>query len=139
MKCDSLYFSIIEGVNLDTQNQMTLHTRAGCLHPTLATGAQTGTMGATDCSQAGCTVLETKDNSFGQGFVQNGGGVYAAKFDISGFVEFIFRCTSIDFLSPSILYGYLFFSRAEPTLIIPHHESIWFFPVRFPKLSYKIY
>jgi hypothetical protein len=48
-------------------------------------------MGPTDCSQnAGCTVLENKSNSFGQGLNQNGGGVYAAQFDISGFVQFMF-------------------------------------------------
>ena len=51
-------------------------------------------MGPTDCSQdAGCTVIETKNNSFGQGFDQNGGGVYAAQFDISGFVRFVFSVT----------------------------------------------
>lgn len=86
----STFFSILEGVNLDSQNQMALHTRAGCSHPAPAAGAQTGTMGPTDCSQdAGCTVIDARNNSFGQNFDQIGGGVYAAQFDISGFVEFM--------------------------------------------------
>ena len=89
MKYLSCFFSILEGVNLNTQNQMALHTRAGCSHFAPASGAQTGMMGPTDCSQdAGCTVIEIKNNSFGQGFDQNGGGAYATQFDISGFVEF---------------------------------------------------
>lgn len=82
---------ILEGVNLDTQNQMALHTRSGCSHPAPASGAQTGTMGPTDCSQdAGCTVIDTRNNSFGQNFDQNGGGIYAAQFDTSGIFIWFF-------------------------------------------------
>jgi len=44
-------------------------------------------MGPMDYAQdAGWTVIETKNKNFGQGFVQNGGGVFAARFDISEFV-----------------------------------------------------
>ena len=92
---------------------MALHTRSGCLHPAPAAGAQTGTMGPTNCFQdAGCTVIETKNNSFGQGFDQNGGGVYAAQFDISGFVRFIssvtYRLTFYPVVFCEITYDYSF-------------------------------
>ncbi|KAF9556120.1 hypothetical protein CPC08DRAFT_820645 [Agrocybe pediades] len=79
---------IIEGVNKNPQNQMALHATAGCMHshitdPTL----QSGIAGELNCNatgNVGCTVLETKPGSFGQSFAQNGGGVFATQFDISG-------------------------------------------------------
>jgi len=50
-----------------------------------APGAQHGQAGQLNCSvDAGCTVLETSPNSFGQGFAQAGGGVFATQFDVSG-------------------------------------------------------
>lgn len=76
--------SIVEGVNLMTANQMALHTRDGC--ELTGPGSETGQSGGTlNCSLAsGCTVTETQDNSFGQGFAQAGGGVFATQFDASG-------------------------------------------------------
>jgi hypothetical protein len=74
---------IIEGVNLMTNNQMAIHTASGCTKSNVST--QTGTTGVTDCSQsAGCTVSETKANSYGSSFAQSGGGVFAAQFDATG-------------------------------------------------------
>ncbi|KAH9974021.1 concanavalin A-like lectin/glucanase domain-containing protein [Lactifluus volemus] len=66
---------IVEGVNLVSANQYTLHTSPGCSQ---AQGViQKGTSGPTDCSQStGCTVTETQPNT--------GGGVYATQFDASG-------------------------------------------------------
>jgi len=66
-------------------NQMALHTRPGCMNVAPAPGAQHGQAGQLNCSvDAGCTVLETSPNSFGQGFAQAGGGVFATQFDVSG-------------------------------------------------------
>ena len=80
-----LALSIVEGVNLMTSNQMALHTRTGCTISSPASGAQTGKSGGLNCSlDSGCTVTETKSNSFGQGFDQAGGGVFATQFDSSG-------------------------------------------------------
>ncbi|KDQ55967.1 glycoside hydrolase family 16 protein [Jaapia argillacea MUCL 33604] len=74
---------IIEGVNLMTYNQMALHTTAGCTKTTPAD--QTGTSTQVDCSTGqGCTVAETKPNSFGAAFAQAGGGVWATQFESSG-------------------------------------------------------
>lgn len=50
---------------------------------------QVGKPGELNCNATGnigCTVLETKPNSFGQSFSQNGGGVFATQFDTSGCV-----------------------------------------------------
>ena len=84
-----------------TSNQMALHTTAGCYHDTptgqigQSTGLGPGNVGgtglnsdgedATDCSTpSGCVVTETKANSFGSSFAENGGGVWAMQFDIAG-------------------------------------------------------
>ena len=64
-------------------NQMALHTTSGCF--TTNQIQQTGALGATNCSDgSGCTVRETKPNSFGAGFAGAGGGVWATQFDVSG-------------------------------------------------------
>ncbi|KAI0372082.1 hypothetical protein BV20DRAFT_1120294 [Pilatotrama ljubarskyi] len=74
---------IVEGINLMKDNQMAVHTTHGCTIPRNVT--QTGTIGFTDCSQgSGCTVHETKPNSFGEAFAQNGGGVWATQYDVQG-------------------------------------------------------
>ncbi|KAF9527404.1 concanavalin A-like lectin/glucanase domain-containing protein [Crepidotus variabilis] len=76
---------ILEGINLNTQNQMALHTRSGCLNVPPAPGAQIGQTGPLNCTAAsGCTVVETKPNSYGQAFNQAGGGVFATQFDVTG-------------------------------------------------------
>ncbi|KAH9942419.1 concanavalin A-like lectin/glucanase domain-containing protein [Epithele typhae] len=74
---------IVEGINLQSSNQMALHTTSGCF--TSNRIEQTGTLGFTNCSAgSGCTVHETKPNSFGQNFANAGGGVWATQFDVSG-------------------------------------------------------
>ena len=77
----------MEQVNLAPANQMTLHTKSGC---TQASGAQQlGKTVGTDCSAGvnsatGCSVAEAQPNSFGAGFAENGGGVWATQFDAAG-------------------------------------------------------
>lgn len=91
----------MEAINLMTVNQMALHTTSGCVHSTpknqlgQSEGLGPGNVGgsglntdggnASDCSTAnGCVVMETKQSSLGQAFADNGGGVWAAQFDIAG-------------------------------------------------------
>ncbi|KAI0765380.1 concanavalin A-like lectin/glucanase domain-containing protein [Fomes fomentarius] len=74
---------ILEGINLMTDNQMAIHTTAGCTTDNAI--VQTGKIGFQDCSaDPGCTVHETKPNSFGAGFAAAGGGVWATQFDVAG-------------------------------------------------------
>ncbi|KAF7305242.1 GH16 domain-containing protein [Mycena chlorophos] len=79
---------IIEGINLSSANQFSLHTTPGCTQPTNIT--QTGKTLVSNCLQNvnlsayGCTTEETKPNSFGAGFASAGGGVYALQMDVSG-------------------------------------------------------
>ncbi len=74
---------IVEGINLMDHNQMAIHTLDGCT--TDKSIVQTGQLGSTDCGTgSGCTVRESKANSFGAGFAQAGGGVWATQFDVAG-------------------------------------------------------
>ncbi|KAK7521320.1 mixed-linked glucanase precursor [Phyllosticta citriasiana] len=71
---------IIEGVNLQSTNQMTLHTTAGCT-VTVGEGGQSGSSGSNNCNDNsgynGCPVYSNTGNSYGTGFNSAGGGVYA--------------------------------------------------------------
>ena len=78
---------IVEAINGMTFNQMALHTIPGCMHPTPPNqlGQSGSGQGGVDCSTgAGCTVAETKPNSYGPGFANAGGGVFATQFDAGG-------------------------------------------------------
>ncbi|KAF8887238.1 concanavalin A-like lectin/glucanase domain-containing protein [Gymnopilus junonius] len=73
----------IEAINDMTNNQVALHTTPGCFQA--ANPPQTGHTIETDCSKPqGCIVGESKPNSFGQGFAQAGGGVYALLMEPTG-------------------------------------------------------
>lgn len=62
---------------------MALHAIPSCMH--VSPPDQRGMSGQLNCStDEGCTVTETAPNSFGAGFNNAGGGVYATQFDISG-------------------------------------------------------
>ncbi|KAF2091419.1 glycoside hydrolase family 16 protein [Saccharata proteae CBS 121410] len=71
---------IIEGVNANNENQMTLHTAAGC-DVTIGEGGQTGTSGSNNCNDNnannGCPVVSNTANTYGTNFNSAGGGVYA--------------------------------------------------------------
>ncbi|PPQ86641.1 hypothetical protein CVT25_006825 [Psilocybe cyanescens] len=76
---------IIEGINLMQDNQVALHTTPGCMHIDPPPPNQRGVSRQLNCTiDAGCTVGETVPNSFGAGFNNAGGGVYATQFDSSG-------------------------------------------------------
>ena len=76
---------IIEGVNLQTTNQMTLHTSPGCT-VTVGNGGQTGTStGDPNCGDGsgynGCPVVSNTGGSYGTPFDNTGGGVFATYWD----------------------------------------------------------
>jgi len=84
------------------QNQMALHSTPGCMKAVVP--EQTGQVLGSDCSlPAGCVVVETKPNSYGSGFAQAGGGVFATQFDVAGLLWVLFIFVSIISLSFCLL------------------------------------
>jgi hypothetical protein len=78
---------IIEGVNEQNVNYMTIHVGAQCS----VTAAGTGLLQpfSTDCDasdngNAGCSFHDTDTNSYGTGFNNNGGGIFAMEWTSSG-------------------------------------------------------
>ncbi|KAF5334392.1 hypothetical protein D9611_013556 [Ephemerocybe angulata] len=75
---------IIEAINNMDHNQAALHTTPGCFK-----GDEAKQLGKTlqdDCSTgAGCVVAESKPNSYGKGFKDAGGGVFALVMENTGF------------------------------------------------------
>ena len=70
-------------------NQIAVHTPPGCTHSN--TAAQSGTSGNFDCSStAGCVVGVNQPNSYGKGFADAGGGVYALLIDVPGISVWFF-------------------------------------------------
>lgn len=78
---------MIEGVHESIDNQITMHTNAGC---TLATGqAITGTVSGTTCESSdsnnnGCATMDTTPSGWGTAFNAAGGGVFAKLWDDTG-------------------------------------------------------
>ncbi|MCJ1395103.1 hypothetical protein MMC18_007984 [Xylographa bjoerkii] len=87
---------VIEGVNDQTSNDMTLHTSDGCSAnspPSLYTGQQNTyncyTEAANQTPNQGCGFSETAANSYGTGFNSNGGGIYAMEWT-SNYIQIFF-------------------------------------------------
>ncbi|THH04266.1 hypothetical protein EW145_g5650 [Phellinidium pouzarii] len=98
---------IIEGVNMQAQNRIALHTLDGCTHPdaSVSSSLETGTLISTDCFNQtdfdeGCLV-QVPNNSYGASFAQNGGGVYALNWNDSGLFFYFFERGSIPADLPS--------------------------------------
>ncbi|KAI9440561.1 glycoside hydrolase family 16 protein [Lactarius indigo] len=88
---------IIEGVNLKSMNQYTLHTGQGsdCVlvkNPPTTSGSVPYTGNG---SNMGCPLLDTKNTSFGHGFNMAGGGVFAHLWDDAGLKIWHFERQSI--------------------------------------------
>lgn len=92
---------IMEGVNTQFRNQMTLHTAPGCTRDDGAKPAPgqsqafSGTPLQASCdvtvnSNSGCGVMSTEANTFGEPFNNNGGGVAATALDSLGIRIWIF-------------------------------------------------
>ncbi|KAH8152347.1 uncharacterized protein LAJ45_03774 [Morchella importuna] len=85
---------IIEGVNLNTQNAMALHTSDGC---SINGSGQSGTLISNNCyvyaanqsTNQGCGIQDTRTSSYGTGFNNIGGGVYATEWN-SDFIKIWF-------------------------------------------------
>jgi hypothetical protein len=75
---------IVEGVHVQTQNSMALHTSAGC---SINNSGFTGQLQTANCdvnapgqaANAGCGITVNGPNSYGSGFNSAGGGVYATQ------------------------------------------------------------
>ncbi|EGF99846.1 family 16 glycoside hydrolase [Melampsora larici-populina 98AG31] len=80
---------IVEGVNMLTKNQMTLHTASGCSVQTPMSNSAMGTVLDKNCDAAldgnsGCGVSDPSEISFGKPFNDNGGGVFVMEWKQSG-------------------------------------------------------
>ncbi|KKK12876.1 hypothetical protein P175DRAFT_0431004 [Aspergillus ochraceoroseus IBT 24754] len=91
---------VIEGVNAQTNNQMTLHTGDGC---TIDNSGFTGNLLTSNCyayasgqaSNAGCGMEAPTANSYGAGFNNIGGGVYATEWTSDAISIWFFPRSSI--------------------------------------------
>ncbi|KAI0292598.1 2 beta-glucanase [Multifurca ochricompacta] len=73
---------IVEGVNNQASDSVTLHTSSGCSMPAsrTMTGTHTGLVcDSSKTSNAGCGVTINDGSSYGTGFNNNGGGWYAVE------------------------------------------------------------
>ena len=73
---------VVEGVNANSQNLMTLHTSQGCTMD--KSGSFTGSMTSTNCGSSGsdntgCQIQDPSKLSYGTAFNENGGGIYAVE------------------------------------------------------------
>ncbi|CAI7595483.1 unnamed protein product [Penicillium glandicola] len=86
---------IIEGVNEQSQNQMALHTSDGC---TVNNTGFTGTLATSNCyveasgqsENSGCSIQSDSTQSYGTGFNNVGGGVYATEWTGSAITAWFF-------------------------------------------------
>ena len=93
---------IIEGVNDQASNSMTLHTTDGCII-TPPAKSFLGTQGTPDCNvdsptqaaNAGCGFSNNNSTSYGTGFNSNGGGVYAMEWTSSAISIWFFPRNNI--------------------------------------------
>lgn len=92
---------IIEGVNMNADDQMTLHKDTGCT-PSVGSGGQTGIAAPnaeTDCGAdnavIGCGVVNPNGASYGSGFNAAGGGVYATLLSGSGIQIWMWNSGSV--------------------------------------------
>lgn len=87
-----------EGVNMITNNQMGLHTLAGCKQ---VSQVQSSTLiNSTDCSyltnsNEGCITTNPSTASYGAGFAQAGGGMFVTEFAETG-ISYVDRLLSFD-------------------------------------------
>jgi hypothetical protein len=86
---------IIEGVNQQTTDSVTLHTSAGCTMS--ATGSLTSsTLANADCNAGdagtGCSISTVNTQAYGDGFNEIGGGVYASMYYPRSFLNNLITC-----------------------------------------------
>ncbi|POW09848.1 hypothetical protein PSTT_06502, partial [Puccinia striiformis] len=91
---------IVEGVNMGTKNQMTLHTAPGCKVKKKMSKKASGKVLHTDCDSTGsgkygCGVADRSKASLGKAFNDNGGGVFVMEWKKSGISVWRFNRTNI--------------------------------------------
>lgn len=92
---------IVEGVNNQQQNQATLHTSEGCVAQSDPNQPSTGQLTNANCGvdgsdNTGCGFTDTNsDNSYGQAFNDNGGGVYVMQWVDTGISVWFFPRNNI--------------------------------------------
>jgi len=92
---------IIEGVNQQSSNDMTLHTADGCTITN--NNAFSGTITTDNCyvdasgqsTNAGCQITTSNTQTYGSGFNSNNGGVYAVDYTSSAISIYFFPRGSI--------------------------------------------
>lgn len=92
---------IIEGVNLQSTNAMTLHTTSGC--SITNNNNFTGSISTYNCNvdasgqptNAGCSIDASNSNTYGAGLNSNGGGVYATEWTSSAISIYFFPAGSV--------------------------------------------
>ncbi|TGO82860.1 hypothetical protein BPOR_0744g00060 [Botrytis porri] len=88
---------IIEGVNSQNHNLMSLHSGPTC---SVAGSGQTGTLQTANCNNfanpvgVGCGISDPRTNSYGRGFNLNGGGIYAMEWTSSHIRVYFFPAGS---------------------------------------------
>lgn len=91
---------ILEGVNAQQADQMTLHTNSGC---TINKSGFSGVANTTNCdgnaagqpNNAGCAISSQDDTTYGTGFNAAGGGVYATLWNSSAISIWFFARSKI--------------------------------------------
>lgn len=88
---------IIEGVNLDTTNLMSLKTSLAC---SIGQQPMSGTLKTTDCNLVtgglvGCSIDSASPSTYGTTFDRQGGGVYAVEWTSDAITIYFFPRTSI--------------------------------------------
>jgi len=87
---------IIEGVNTNNKNLMSLHTSNNC---TTAGANETGVLITSNCfidkANTGCGVQSATTSSYGSGFNSAGGGVYAMEWTSTAIRIWFFRRTAV--------------------------------------------
>ncbi|KAI8954739.1 glycoside hydrolase family 16 protein [Xylaria longipes] len=84
---------IIEGVNLQTNSSITLHTNPGCSFS--SDSFSSGDCGAPGDGTTGCGAATQNTQDFGAGFNEMGGGVYALQWTSDAIKVFFFPRSSI--------------------------------------------
>ncbi|KAJ6553698.1 glycoside hydrolase family 16 protein, partial [Mycena vulgaris] len=94
---------VVEAVNLYTRDVYSLHTGSGCNIPASAVSAMTNVQileaGATNCDAnldpGACGFSDISTSSFGPGFNNAGGGVFALEFDTQGIKTWFWNAGSV--------------------------------------------
>ncbi|OQD73046.1 hypothetical protein PENDEC_c017G05308 [Penicillium decumbens] len=93
---------IIEGVNTQSTNQMTLHTSDGC---SINSFGYSGSLNTDNCyveadgqsANSGCAIQSSSTQSYGDGFNQAGGGVYATEWTSDAINVWFFPNSSVPY------------------------------------------